>query len=96
MDRTPKPYLVAFKATGMETRTSIVDWLRDRDAVHMLADVWMVKLAQTSAGDISHSIIQYDQFNGQLLVLGLNGKTDWSNETISDEARSWIRENLHD
>jgi hypothetical protein len=89
------PYLVAFKATSMETRTSIIEWLRDRDAIHVLADVWMVKLALTNAGDIAHSIAQYEKFGVQLIVLGLNANpTDWAKEGLSEEVDSWIRTNL--
>ena len=94
MDRTPKPYLVAFKATSMETRTSIIEWLRNQKAIHILADTWMVKLPQTNAGNISHSIVQYDEFGAQLLVLALDVETDWSTERISAETNSWIKANL--
>jgi hypothetical protein len=92
---TKKPYLVAFKATSMETRISIVDWLRDRDAVHVLADVWLVSLPQMTSGDIAHSIVQYDKFGAELIVLGLvPGNTDWAAEGFSEEARAWARTNL--
>jgi hypothetical protein len=30
-----KPYMVAFKATSMETRARVVEWLRHNDAVHV-------------------------------------------------------------
>jgi hypothetical protein len=89
------PYVVAFKATSMKTRMSIMEWLRDRDAIHVLADVWLLKLGQTNAGDIAHSIKQYDEFGAQLIVLRLNdSRTDWSFEGISEQAGSWLRENL--
>jgi hypothetical protein len=87
-----KPYLVAFKATSMETRASIVEWLRHNDAVHVLADVWLVSLPQTNAGNISHSIARYDQFGAQLIVLELG--PDWAAEGFSEEARDWVRTNL--
>jgi hypothetical protein len=87
-----KPYLVAFKATSMETRASIVEWLRHNDAVHVLADVWLVSLPQTNAGNISHSIVRYDQFGAQLIVLELG--PDWAAEGFSEEARDWVRTNL--
>jgi hypothetical protein len=88
-------YLVAFKATSMETRASIIDWLRDRAAIHILADVWLVKLPQTSAGDISHSIVQYDKFGAQLIVLKLAADpADWAYEGLSEQAGSWIHSNL--
>jgi hypothetical protein len=89
------PYLVAFKATSMKTRMSIMEWLRDRDAIHVLADVWLLKLGQTNAGDISHSIKQYDEFGAQLIVLGLNANpTNWAKEGLSEEVDTWIRINL--
>jgi hypothetical protein len=88
-----RPYLVAFKATSMETRARIVEWLRRFDAVHVLADVWLVSLPQTNAGNISHEIKRYDEFGAQLIVLEL--KADWSLEgDVSDEARQWVRQNL--
>lgn len=88
-----KPYLVAFKATSMETRSKIIEWLRRNDAVHVLADVWLVSLPQTNAGDISHGIAQYDEFGAQLIVVELG--LDWSVEgDVSDEARDWVRTNL--
>jgi len=89
------PYLVAFRATSMETRHSIIEWLRDRNAVHVLADLWLVKLPQTNAGDIAHSIIQYDKLGAQLIVLGLTARrTDWAKEGLSDEVDAWIRSTL--
>jgi hypothetical protein len=92
---TEKPYLVAFKATSMETRISIIEWLRVRNAIHLLADVWLVKLPQTNAGDISHSIEQHDKFGSQLIVLELISEgTDAAGTGLSDEANSWISANL--
>ena len=88
-----KPYLVAFRPTSMETKPKIIDWLRHRDAVHVLADVWLVSLPQTNAGDISHGIAQYDEFGAQLIVVELG--PDWSFEgDVSDEARRWVKANL--
>jgi hypothetical protein len=92
-------FLVAFKATSLETRASIIDWLRDRDAIHILADVWLVKLPKTlqktRAGDIVHSIVQYDKFDAQLIVLKLAADpTDWSYKGISQQAGFWIHSNL--
>jgi len=87
-----KPYMVAFKATSMETRASIVEWLRGYDAVHVLADVWLVSIPQTNCGDISHSIVQYDKFGAQLIVLELG--SDWAAEGFSEEAQFWVRTNL--
>jgi hypothetical protein len=89
---TDKPYLVAFNATSMETRAKIVGWLRHNEAVHVLADVWVVSLAQTNAGSISHSMMQYDEFGAQLIVLELG--PDWAAEGHSDEALHWVRTNL--
>ena len=34
-----KPYLVAFKATSMETRTRIVEWLRRNEAIRRLVEL---------------------------------------------------------
>jgi hypothetical protein len=48
-----KPFLVAFKATTMQTRSSIIEWLRARDAVHVLADLWLLSLPSANAGDIA-------------------------------------------
>ena len=87
-----KPYLVAFKATSMETRSKIIEWLRRNDAVHVLADVWLVSLPQTNAGNISHDIVRYDEFGAQLIVLELG--PDWAAEGFSDEAQHWVRTNL--
>jgi hypothetical protein len=87
-----KPYLVAFKATSLETRAKIIHWLRRNDAVHVLADVWLVSLPQTNAGNISHDIVRYDEFGAQLIVLELG--PDWAAEGFSDEAQHWVRTNL--
>ena len=76
----------------METRASIVEWLRHNDAVHVLADVWLVSSPQTNAGNISHSIVRYDQFGAQLIVLELG--PDWASEGLSGEALDWVRTNL--
>jgi hypothetical protein len=87
-----KPYMVAFKATSMDTRIKIIEWLRLRDAVHVLADVWLVSLPQTNCGDISHSIVQYDEFGAELIVLELGH--DWAAEGFSEQAQLWVRTNL--
>lgn len=88
-------YLLAFKATTLETRANIIDWLRSRDAVHVLADVWFLNEAQTNAGNISHSIEGYDPFGAQLMVLSLNSDpTDYSGTKVSDEVSSWMKQNL--
>jgi len=36
-------YLVAFKAESMESRQEGIQWPRERGAVHVLADVWLLK-----------------------------------------------------
>src|SRR5438552_2721641 len=90
---TNKPYMVAFKATtSMETRAKIVGWLRRNDAVHVLADVWLVSLPLTNCGNISHDIVRYDKFGADLIVLELG--PDWAAEGHSDEAQHWLRTNL--
>jgi hypothetical protein len=90
-----KPFLVAFKATTMQTRSSIIEWLRARDAVHVLADLWLLSLPSANAGDIAHSIVQYDKLGADLIVLSLDsGRTDWAKEGLSEAADAWIRENL--
>jgi hypothetical protein len=61
------PYLVAFKATSMETRQKIIEWLRLRDATHVPQQPHVRQwLGQTNAGDIAHSIKQYDEFGASL------------------------------
>jgi hypothetical protein len=84
--------MVAFKATSMETRIKIIDKLRLNDAVHVLADVWLVSLSQNNCGNISHSIKQHDEFGAELIVL--EPAADWSAEGFSEEARLWVRTDL--
>jgi hypothetical protein len=69
-------YLVAYRAKSMESRSEIVWWLKDRGAVHVLADVWFLRGQYRFAGDIQHEIERFCPFDGELIALGLNEATD--------------------
>ena len=87
-------YLVAFKATSMESRIEFNQWLKERNAAHVLADVWLLRSHHPLAGDIRHDIEAIRGFDGQLLVVKLNEATDWTHHDLSAEADAWIRANL--
>jgi hypothetical protein len=87
-------YLVAFKAESMETRQEVIGWLRDHDAVHILADVWVLKSQFPHAGDITHELKRFQNLRGPMIVLKLNQATGWSHEALSEQADGWIRANL--
>lgn len=87
-------YLLAFKATSMESRTELTQWLKERDAIHVLADVWFLKSHYPLAGDIKHELERFRKMDGQVIALQLNQATDWARANLSEEANSWIASNL--
>jgi hypothetical protein len=87
-------FLIAFKPTSMESRTEVTRWLKERDAIHVLADVWFLKAYYRFAGDILHELERFHRFDGDLIVLGLTQPVDRAGRGLSDEAVSWIKENL--
>lgn len=95
MKITRYQYLVAFRAESMETRQRMIEWLREREAVHVLADVWLLNYEDRMAGDITYGLTRNEPFDGRLLVLGLNQRpTDWAHNDLPVEADAWLRENL--
>lgn len=86
-------FLIAFKATSMESRSKVIQWLKERGAVHVLADVWFFKAPYLMAGDIQLEF-EFRQFDGTLVVLRLHQAIDWARKGLTDEANSWISENL--
>ena len=87
-------YVIAFKATSMESRSEIMGWLKECGAVHVLADVWFLKSHYPFAGDIDHEITRFREIDGQLIVLKLNQATDYAHANLSEQASSWIDKNL--
>ncbi len=45
-------YLIALKSTGMESRSDAIPYLKESGAVHLLADVWLLKSHYAFTGDI--------------------------------------------
>jgi len=88
------PFLIAFKATSMESRSEATRWLKARGAVHVLADVWFLKAQYLFAEDISHEFERSGLFHGKLFVVKLHQASDWSRRALSEEADSWISKNL--
>lgn len=87
-------YLVASRAASMLSKPEITQWLKERGAIHVLADVWLLKSQYPLAGDIEREITRFRDFDGPLIVLKLNEATDWAQTNLSEEANSWIRSNL--
>ena len=87
-------FLITFKATSMESRSEVIQWLKERGAVHALADVWFLKAQYLFAGDIRHELERLRQFDGELVVLKLHQAIDWVQKGLSEQATSWISENL--
>jgi hypothetical protein len=87
-------YLVALKPTGMETRSDVIPYLKESGAVHLLADVWLLRSHYPFADDIRHEIERWKEFQGQLFVVKLSKPADLAWWRLSEEANSWISENL--
>jgi hypothetical protein len=95
MGMADSAYLIAFRAESMETRQEIISWLKERGAVHVLADTWLLKTHFPMAGDVEHELQRYQDIEGRLIVLKLNcNPTDWTFHGLAEEAVSWIRANL--
>ena len=87
-------YLVACKATSIESRGEFTRWLKERGAVHVLGDVWFLTSHYLHAGDLQVEIEKFKDFDGQFLAVKLNQATDCCRKNLTDEANSWIQQNL--
>jgi hypothetical protein len=91
---TESTYLIALKAESMESRAEVTQWLKELGAVHVLADVWLLKGLHGLAGDIARAITRWKDFDGSFIVVKLFQSTDWAHHGLSEEAESWIRKSL--
>lgn len=87
-------YVVAIDPTSMESRIEVTQWLKERNAVHLFANIWFIKAHYRFAEDITHDFERYQKFDGKLVVLRLNQETNCSHKGLSEEATSWISKNL--
>jgi hypothetical protein len=69
-------YLIAFRATSTESQHEIGEWLRQRGAVMVMANVWLFRGQYRFAGDIQHELERFRDLDRQLLVVGLHQATD--------------------
>jgi hypothetical protein len=90
-----RAYLIAFRAKSMETKPRMVEWLRERGAVHVLADVCLLETHHPMAGDITLDVTLFEAFDGELFVVGLHRNTaGWAGVSLSENAIAWLKENL--
>jgi hypothetical protein len=87
-------FLVACKAESMESRSAFTRWLKERDAIHVLGDVWLLNATYDFAGDIERDLELFPDFDGKLVAIRLNRATTWAERNLSEEAKSWLRENI--
>jgi hypothetical protein len=87
-------YLIAFKAEAMESRSDIIPFLKERGAVHVMDDVWLLNWQYSRAGDVMREITRCKSFSGPLVIVKLNEVTDWCDANLPEDANLWVRENL--
>jgi hypothetical protein len=87
-------FLIACKAESMESRSAFTHWLKERDATHVLGDVWFLNAMYDFAGDIELDLERFGDFDGKLVAIRLNRATTWAERNLSEEATSWLRETI--
>ena len=85
-------FLVACKAETIESRSAFIRWLKDREAVHVLGDVWFLAADYDFAGDIERDLERFRDFDGKFVAIRLNRASTWALRNLSEEAESWLRE----
>jgi hypothetical protein len=87
-------FLVACKAESMEGRSAFTRWLKERDAIHVLGDVWLLNATYDFAGDIERDFERFPDFDGKLVAIRLSRAAKWAERNLSEEAKSWLCENI--
>jgi len=87
-------YLIALKPTDMESRSDVIPYLKECGAVHLLSDVWLLKSHYRFSQDIRHELERWRKFQGQFFAVRMSQRVDFTQIGLSEEADSWISENL--
>jgi hypothetical protein len=87
-------FLVACKAESIESRSAFTRWLKERDAIHVLGDVWFLNATYDFAADIERDLQRFPEFDGRLVAIRLSRAAKWAERNLSEDAKSWLRENI--
>jgi hypothetical protein len=66
----------------MESRIEFTRWLKEREAVHVLGDVWFIAGCYPLAGDIQREVERFNDFAGRLIAIQLNETNDSTQKTF--------------
>jgi len=85
-------YLIARKRAGLESRSDVIPYLKESNAVHLLSDVWLLKSHYRFAEDIKHEVERWQDFKGRFFAIKLNQPADLARIGLSTEAEAWLSE----